>query len=552
MRLTKVTLSLIFTYLIALLLRLLPGFNYNLPYGYSSWTHLGAVKLLLETGSLDQVSPVGAPFYLLTVSVCFVFGMPPLFVFVYVMPFITSTIVFPVYFVTKRLTDNRVSGLYAALFAAGSGFFVHEAAIWTPQALAILLAAFCILLCVDAIEKFSMKKFFLLFLIFIATCFTHPITAMFLLLGFILLCPMILYFKEKWGELGLITPLLFTLISVFSFTTILVYFTDGFRVDFLSFMFDLKFGAADYLFGSIFAFAFSMLLYISAYCWRKIATNSFRTALKISLKFTILIFTVLSLIIISSKFGQLKIDYVYAVPYILPYIAILIFPAFIGLSFLFADRSREWKRLFSQVWFVAPFVGCSLLVFSSQWLMFGYYAVPFILLGIFPLVGVGYTVFSKLFNSKMKVFQACVFAYLLCFLAFSAYPQATSTLGNNDAYYPSEYDIINWLATYAKAGTIVDADTRMASMLSLTSKVEVTERGESWLWSISQSNLKTSVNPKIELIIITDSMVKYSVTDWLTDIGKPLPEGVVRTLDNLTCLNLIYSSDHISIYRNIK
>jgi len=556
LRAQAVKVSLGATFFTALLIRSIPGLSTGVPYNYDSWEALGIVSFTLKAGYLPYIPPHGPNFYSMTILLSALLGVSEVDVFAYAMPLISSSSVLFTFLLARRLTGDSAAAVYSSLFAAVMGVFVHQTGISVPEALGLTYASLALPLLYDVMFSGGVSKTLLLLMSCGAILLTHHLTTFFTLLGLVILSVLVLAGLRRF-EPRLLAPVVLTTVAALIVvgwwflgipgTTILFFrliFETTARMPVLSF-----------------ALASAVVLYfvLIVFQWNRVARPPFdmnmrglilRGGILSGTAFVIVLYLIEFLVPTVSTY-QLGPDYVLF--YVVPYLVCVLFPVILGLYFLF-DRCRDsFRRAFAVVWCAAPITSSFFLLAASQWLLIGYRSLAFLLLGGFPLVGLGLAELVKAQNVRWRLTQGYAIAYICLLLAYTAFPPPSLLFGHNEAYSRSEVSAAYWAGEFFDRRVVVDSDHRMGVLLRYTTMQRVVLGNEtSWLGNVSQAGSVGDVQPTLGYIVVTDSMLVYAVTgDWTT-MPKPLPREAVMYLDGSPSLNRVFSSTTVTIYRNLR
>jgi hypothetical protein len=266
-----------------------------------------------------------------------------------------------------------------------------------------------------------------------------------------------------------------------------------------------------------------------------------------------LTFTIsLSIIIfILAALTPYSLPLMYVPYYIIPFVVVDFFPALVGLLTILNWTEVRWKRMFAMVWVAAPVASIFFLTSASYWFVLSYRHASFILLGGFPLVGLGYLRLSQLGHYRWRPIQGIVFAYMAILLVFSAFPSPEFAFGHEEAYYRPELSAATWAGEHFLKTNSIDSDHRMGVLLRYTTGQFVwLGNASSWVGNVSQTGVVSPIGSSLQYLVITNSMIQYSVTDGVEQEGKPLPVSALRFLDSASSINKIYSSAIVAIYQN--
>jgi len=532
-------------YGIALLVRLIPAVQFGYPYAYDVWEDIGRVATILTYGHPKMTLPHGPLFYFLLADVCLVFGTNLLTTFTYFMPFTTAFVIVTIFLLTKRFTGDARAGLYAALISATGGIFAHWTGLCVPEALGLVFAAYVIYLLFEVMNKGGLRKVLLLLIFLIVTLLTHHMTTFLLLLSIIVLSTAIVFSKPK--VLNLWVPVI---LSAFFILAAFAWWEFSVSPWTIEVMRLILVAASNMIWaGVIFATIPVLFTLVIVLKWKPILPHrEVLTGTLVALTFTISLSVI---IFILAALTSYSLPLAYVPYYLVPFVLVDFFPALVGLLTILNQTEARWKRMFAMAWCAAPVASIFFLTTASYWFVLSYRHTSFILLGGFLLVGLGYLRFSQLGHYRWRPVQGIVFAYMAILLVFSAFPSPEFAFGHEEAYYRPELSAANWAGEHFLKSNSIDSDHRMGILLRYTTGQFVwLGNASSWVGNMSQTGVVSPIGSSIQYLVITNSMIQYSVTDGVEQEGKPLPISALRFLDRTSNIDRIYDSAVVTIYQN--
>jgi hypothetical protein len=556
LRAQAVRVSLGVTYLTALLIRSVPGLSTGLPYNYDAWEALRVVSHTLRVGYFPYIPPHGPNFYSMMILLSSLLGVSEVDVFAYAMPFISSFSVLFTFMLARRVAGDSSSAVYSGLLAAVVGVFVHQTGICVPEALGLTYVALALPLLYDVMFTGGASKTLLLLITCGAILLTHHLTTFYTLLGLVILSVFVLASLRKF-ESRLLTPVYLTAMAALIVVGWWLFGVPGTTI----FFFQMIFGATERLSALSFVLASGVVLYFAllVFQWNRVARppsdmNMRGLVLRggvISAAASVLVLSLVAFLV--PLVSSYQLSPIHVLFFVAPYVFFVLFPAVIGLYFLF-DRCRDsFRRSFSTVWCAAPVASSFFLLVASQWLLLGYRSLAFLLLGGFVLAGLGLAELVRAVNARWRLTQGYVLAYVCMLLAYTAFPPPSLLFGHNEAYTGSEVSAAGWACRFFDRGLVVDSDHRMGVLLRYTTGQRIVLGNEtSWLGMVSQSGSLGGLQPAHGYVVVTESMLVYAVTgDWTT-MPKPLPREAVVFLDGSNSFDRVFSSTAVTIYRNLR
>jgi len=180
-----------------------------------------------------------------------------------------------------------------------------------------------------------------------------------------------------------------------------------------------------------------------------------------------------------------------------------------------------------------------------------YRTFSFLILGGLPLLGYGYSYLSRLGHSRWRPIQGVAIAYLAILLVPLAFPSASIAFGNEEFYRAPEYYAAVWMRDHIEKDTELDSDHRMGKLLRyVTGQFVWLGNESSWIGNVTQTGEPVAIDPSLEYLVITSTMIEYLAVDGVQYQGKPVTPQILYYLYSSPYVNLIHSSDHSQIYRN--
>jgi hypothetical protein len=533
-------------YFSAVFLRLLPTIETGLMYTYDSWEDASRVIPALVSGYYPKILPHGPLFYVLMLEWCVVSGMGVFEAFLYFIPFLSALIILPVFLLTRVLTGDDRAGLYSSLFASTASFLLHWTATPVPEAVGLTYVPFIIFLLYCSISRRSLRHLLMLGVTYLAIVLTHHLTPFLFLVGLSILGVDALISRERgWGLLPLYLCLFSVPSTFFWWDWAIADWTIGVIGRILSVTSPL-FVVGVALAGLFFVALFFLVDRKEFFPFSK--DREYRTAGYIGGGTAVLIVTVFVLLVTQTNFN-LPMEYILV--YGISHMGFIYSPTWLGFI-LFFNRNREhWKRTFSLVWCLGTYSVDVLLAFASFWFVISYRTFSFLILVGLPLLGYGYSFLSKLGHPRWRPAQGLAIAYLAVLLVPLGFPSARLAFGSDEFYKTSEYIAAEWMADHIVGETMVDSDHRMGKLVRyVTGQFVWLGNESSWLGVVTQTGELIEIDPSIEYLVVTSTMIEYLVTDGVEQQGKPVTSPILHYLYSSPYINLVYSSDHTMILRN--
>lgn len=541
-----VVLGLFILYLVAVGLRLLPTLETGLMYTYDSWEDAGRIVPALKSGFFPTILPHGPLFYVLVLQWCVISGMSVFQAFLWLIPFISSTLVLSVFLLTRKMTGDEHAGFYSSLFAATASFLLHWTSTPVPEAVGLTYIIFIVYLLYRTISDEDSRDLLMLVLSYFAAVLAHNLTPLLFLAGLSILgLDALISRKKGWKLVPLYMFLSFVPATLIWWNLAIADWTIGVIERMLSVASPmLALGAVGV------GLFFVAILYVvnRKECLPLSGGRELAFALALAGSTACLLLVVVVFLSMQTNFN-LPLGYVFI--YGASHMALIYFPAWLGFV-LFFNRNREpWKRMFSLSWCLGAYSVDLLLVFASFWVVIIYRTFSFLILVGLPLLGYGYSFLSRLGSPRWRPVQGVAIAYLAILLVPLAFPSASLAFGSDEFYKTSEYWSAVWMKGHLLGETMLDSDHRMGKMLRyVTGQFAWLGNESSWIAEVTQSGEITVISPSLEYLVITSTMVEYLVTDGVEQQGKPVTPRIMHYLVSSSYINLIYSSAYVSIFRN--
>ncbi len=541
-----VVLGLFTIYLVAVGLRLLPTFETGLPYTYDSWEDAGRIVPALRSGFFPRILPHGPLFYVLVLQWCVLSGMSVFEAFLWLIPFLSSTLVLSVFLLTREVTGDERAGFYSSLFAATASFLLHWTSTPVPESVGLTYIIFIIYLLYRTISDEDPRHLLMLALSYLAVVLAHHLTPLLFLTGLsILALDALISRKKGWKLITLYMFLSFVPATLIWWNLAIADWTIGVIGRILSVaspMFAL--GAVGV------GLFFAAILYVANRKGCFPLSGGRELAFAVSLAGSTACLLLVAVAFLSTQ-TNFNLPMGYVLIYGASHMALIYFPTWLGFVLFFNRNQEPWRRIFSLSWCLGTYSVDLLLAFASFWFVISYRTFSFLILVGLPLLGYGYSFLSRLGNPRWRPVQGVVIAYLAILLVPLAFPSARLAFGSDEFYKSSEYRSAVWMNDHILGETMLDSDHRMGKLLRyVTGQFVWLGNESSWLGEVTQSGEITLVSPSLEYLVITSTMVEYLVTDGVERQGKPVTPRIMRYLVSSGYIDLIYSSDHVSIFRN--
>ncbi len=522
--------SLVVVFFIALFVRLLPVMSTSLPYNYGSWVFIQQIRYAMQQG------PIRLLFDFFKINGNIVFSSmlrDNITIISYVAPLLCSLIIYPVYFLTRNLTGDHSASVFAALLAAVSGTFANQTNHLSSESIALLISAFIIFLSYDAIAKNNSKKLVLLLLSCLLLSFFDQ------LVSFLILCAFgIILIIDMLSELKL-------RIHVFSPFIFMI------TIQFFKILFDpgsmhLKFSIV----GGSLAVLLCFFIMIFVFKYRTNPKFTLRRVIMWSGSATIIIAFLITLYAARlAPLYQLNYVLISLSFHLIPYSIILVFPGLIGGYLHLSKTENVVNRLFTIIWCVTPLI-VGFMMFVPDLPILGFKLGNYLLLGSFPLMGIGLSTLISLGEKKWKPVKGFVTSYFLLALTILSFPLAIQMFNHNQFYYLPEVNAANWASTHIPT-PVIDSDYRIGVLLRCFIEDSQLRLGDesSWLGEVNKSEIIHPLEDTIEYVVITESMLIHGFVRQGFWLPIPLQTEVVEYLDNSPKIDRIYSNGEVTIYK---
>ena len=540
-------LGLIVLYIAAVSLRLLPTVETGLLYGFDSWEDASRVIPPLRTGFFSRILPHGPLFYVLMLQWCIVSGMSVFDAFLWFTPFLSSVLILPVFLLSRELIGDDRAGLYSSLFAATSSFLLHFTTTSVPEAVGLTYIIFIIYLLYSTMVRRSLRHLLMLILSYIGVVLTHHLTPFLFLVGLSILgLDALITRKRGWGRLPFY-------LALFSVPSTFIWWNWAIADWTIGMMGRILTTTSLLLVFSVVAAGFFFLTLFTVVADRM---ERFPFSKDRELKLAASIAGVTAFLLLAG-FVVLATQTNYSLPmdYVLIYggshMAFLYFPTWLGFVLFFNQTREPWKRMFSLSWCLGAYSVDLLLACASYWFVISYRTFSFLILGGLPLLGYGYSYLSRLGHSRWRPAQGVAIAYLAILLVPLAFPSASIAFGNEEFYKAPEYHSAVWMRDHIVEDTELDSDHRMGKLLRyVTGQFVWLGNESSWIGNVTQTGETVAIDPSLEYLVITSTMIEYLAVDGVQYQGKPVTPQILYYLYSSPYVNLIHSSDHSEIYRN--
>ncbi len=540
-------LGLLVLYLVAVGLRLLPTIETGLLYGFDSWEDASRVVPALRSGFFPRILPHGPLFYVLMLQWCVVSGMNVFEAFLWFIPFVSSVLILPVFLLSRELVGDDRAGLYSSLFAATASFLLHFTATSVPEAVGLTYIVFILYLLYRTIVRRCLRHLVMLTLSYIGAVLTHHFTPFLFLVGLSILgFDALITRKKGWGRLPLYLAL-FSIPSTFAWWNwAIADWTIGMMGRVLTATsLLLVFGVVSI--GLSFFAAFTVVA-DRRECFPFSKGKEFRLSVAIAGTTAFILLSGFAVLATQTNYS-LPIDYLLI--YGGSHMVFLYFPTWLGFI-LFFNRNREpWKRMFSLSWCLGAYAVDLLLACASYWFAVSYRTFSFLILGGLPLLGYGYSSLSRIGHPRWRPMQGVAIAYLAILLVPLAFPSGGMAFGNEEFYKTPEYYAATWIGDHLVGETMLDSDHRMGKLLRyVTGQFVWLGNESSWIGIVTQTGETIVIDPSLEYIVVTSTMIEYLAVDGIQYQGKPVTPRILHYLYSSPYVNLIHSTNHSEIYRN--
>lgn len=524
--------TLVIVFFIALFVRLLPVTSTGLPYNYGSWVYLQQIKYVLQHEFVGHV----LDFFNINSNTDFssVLLSRDIIITPYVAPLICSFVIFPIYFLTKKISGDHNASVFASLLAAVSGIFANQTNHLSSESIALLLTSFIVFFSYDAMVKRSSKKLVLLLISCLLLSFTNHSASFLVLYAF-----GVIFITSILSKLKLTIHILLPFILMIALL-------------FFQLLFDpvSSFLTTNMIGGSL-AIVVSIVSLIFIFRWRAKPEFTFKRGVLWSGSSTIIIASLITVYATKlAPINQLNDVLISLSFHLIPYSIILIFPGLLGIYTHLSKTENALNRIFTIIWCVTPLIVGFMMFFPNMPLL-DFKLCNYLLLGAFSMIGIGLSTLLSSGEKKWKPVKGFVTSYFLLALAIMSFPLAIQMFNHNQFYYLPEVNAANWVSIYVPTPTVVDTDYRMGVLLRY-----VIEDGQfilgdesSWLGEVTQSEVIFPIEEAIEYVVITDSMLIHGLVRQKYWLPIPLREEVVEYLDNSPKIDRVYSNGEVTIYK---
>jgi hypothetical protein len=225
------------------------------------------------------------------------------------------------------------------------------------------------------------------------------------------------------------------------------------------------------------------------------------------------------------------------------------FPGLIGGYLHLSKTENALNKLFAIIWCVTPLI-VGFMVFVPDLPILDFELWNYLVLGSFPLIGIGLSTLLSSGEKMWKPVKGFVTSYFLLALTIMSFPLAIQMFNHNQFYYLSEVNAANWISMHIPT-PVIDSDYRMGVLLQCFIEDGQLRLGDgsSWLVEVNESEIIHSLEDIIEYVVITDSMLIHGIVRQEFWLPIPLQPEVVEYLDNSPKIDRIYSNGEVTIYR---
>jgi len=524
------TISLLIVFFMALFVRLLPVFSTGLPYNYDSWVYIQQVKYALQHKFAGNIFD----YFKINADTIFSYTLNNITIISYVAPLICSFIIFPVYFLTKNLSDDHSASVFASLLAAVSGIFANQTNHLSSESISLLMIAFIAFFSYGTMIKRDSTHLALLLILSTLLSFVNDLTSLLVLCAFGIMFLTIVLSKLK---LTIHTYLPFTILIFIQFFRIIL---DPARTK-LTFT----------LLGGALATLLFFVIIISLFRWHAKSEFVLRRIIIWSVSLTIIIAFLIGVyaakLAPSNQMNNVLVSLSF---HLIPYSIILLFPGLIG-SYTRLSKTRDvLNRLFIIIWCVTPLI-IGFLMFVPNTPLLDFNLINYLLLGAFPMIGIGLSTLLSSGENKWKPVKGFVTSYFLLALTIMSFPLAIQMFNHNQFYYLPEMNAAKWASIHVLTPTIIDSDYRMGVLLQCfieDSQIKLGDKS-SWLGEVSESEVIYPLEGIVEYVVITDSMSTHGLVRQGFWLPIPLQQDIIEYLDNSPKVNRIFCNGEVTIYK---
>jgi len=503
----------------------------GLPYNYSSWVYLQQIRHALQHGFFRNIFD----FFKINGNTVFSSILRKnITIISYVAPLLCSFVIYPVYFLTKNITEDHGTSIIAAILAAVSGTFANQTNHLSSESIALLITAFIAFFSYGAITKKNSKKLVFLLLSCSLLSFFNQFAS------FLVQC--------AFGIIIIISVLSKLKLTIHTFLPFIFMIT----IQFFKILFDpISTHLTINMIGGSLAVLLFFVIMIFIFKWRPKPKFMLRRGVMWSGSVTIIIAFLITLYATSlAPFNQLNDVLISLSFHLIPYSIILVFPGLIGGYMHLSKTENALNRLFTIIWCVTPLI-LGFAVFVPDLPMLDFNLSNYLLLGSFPLIGIGLSTLLSSGEKKWKPVKGFVTSYFLLTLTIMSFPLAIQMFNHNQFYYLPEVNAANWASMHIPIQTVIDSDYRMGVLLRCFIEDSQIKLGDesSWLREVSDSELIHPLRDTIEYVVITDTMLIHGLVKQGFWLPIPLPPDVVEYLENSPKIDRIYSNGEVTIYK---
>jgi len=503
----------------------------SLPYNYTSWVFLQQIRYAIQQGLLRYLFD----FFNINGNIVFSSILENITIFSYVAPLLCSFVIYPVYCLTKNITGDHSASVFAALLAAVSGTFANQTNHLSSESIALLITALIVFLSYDTIAKKNSKKLVLLLLLCLLLSFFDQLVSFLVLsaFGIILITGMLSKLKLT---IHMFSPFIFMIALQF------------FKILFDPGSMHLKFN----IIGGSLAILLSFFIMIFVFKWRTKPKFTLRRVIIWSGSATIIIAFLITLYATTlAPLDQLNDVLISLFFHLIPYSIILVFPGLIGGYLHLSKTENALNGLFTIIWCVTPLI-VGFIMFIPDLPILDFKLWNYLLLGSFPLIGIGLSTLLSSGEKKWKPVKGFVTSYFLLALTIMSFPLAIQMFNHNQFYYLPEVNAANWASMHIPT-SVIDSDYRVGVLLRCFIEDSQLRLGDesSWLGAVNEGDIIHPLEGVIEYVVITDSMLIHGFVRQGFWLPIPLQPEVVEYLDNSPKINRIYSNGEVTIYRII-
>ncbi len=518
-------------FFIALFVRLLPVISTGLPYNYDSWAYIQQVKYALQNGFARNI----VDYFKINVNTSFVYILDNnITIISYVAPLICSFIIFPVYFLTKNVSEDHSASIFASLLAAVSGTFANQTNHLSSESISLLIIAFIAFFSYGVMIKRDIKKLVLLLISIMLLSYINNFASFLVLFAY---------------GIMLLTSVLSKLkLSIHTYLPVIILiFIQFFRIIFDSNGIKLTIT----IIGGTLATLLSFIIICSIFRWRTKSEFTLGRIIIWSGSLTIIIAFLITLYAAKlAPLNQMNDVLISLSFHLIPYSIILIFPGLIGSYMQLSKTENTLNRLFTIIWCVSPLI-IGFLAFVPKMPLLDFNLINYLLLGAFPIIGIGLSILLSSGENRWKPIKGFVTSYFLLAMTIMSFPLAIQMFNHNQFYYLPEMSAAKWASMHVLTPTIIDSDYRFGVLLQCfieDSQITLGNKS-SWLGEVSESEVIYPLEGIIEYVVITNSMSTHGLVRQGFWLPIPLQQDVVEYLDNSPKVDRIFSNGEVTIYK---